>query len=211
MREHITEQFQKSKEKKAAIQTVAMGMFSEYGYEQTTIRDICKKAGITTGSFYNYFGDKLGVLLQFLYDILEKGSKHIAPTPENLAHPYQSVCNYFIAMSSYMDHFSRDVACQAILNIPRLITGAYKTLSQDSSIRDISSFLDAAKETGTIPSTTDTTAVSEYLLSSANGIALSWLTISPNESYLSVATRLMPTFFSAVTDERICVHPEITE
>ena len=78
-------------------------------------------------------------------------------------------------------------------------------------IRDISAFLEAAKEIGTVPSSTDTVAVSEYLLSSANGIALSWLTISLNESYLSVATRLMPTFFSAVTDERICVHPEITE
>ena len=88
MKERLTNQEKKSREKKQRIYRVAMKMFSEYGYEQATIRDICKAAGITTSSFYNFFGDKDGVLLQFYYEILEKGAAHLDLTPQNLQTPY---------------------------------------------------------------------------------------------------------------------------
>ena len=55
-------QAQRSQEKKRQIYETAMGMFRDKGYNQTTVRDICTAAGITTGTFYNFFGDKFGIV-----------------------------------------------------------------------------------------------------------------------------------------------------
>ena len=49
--ERFTAQALKSKEKKKQIYEISMQMFSDLGYEQTTIRDICKAAGITNSTF----------------------------------------------------------------------------------------------------------------------------------------------------------------
>ena len=145
MKERLTNQEKKSREKKQRIYRIAMKMFSEYGYEQTTIRDICKKAGITTSTFYNFFGDKDGVLLQFYYEILSKGAMYLDITPQNLSKPYQSICNFFMCTASFMDSFSSDVARQTIFAVPKLLKGNYKTLSADNASKAIIAFLEEGK------------------------------------------------------------------
>lgn len=39
-----------------------MELFSEHGYEQTTVADIAKRAGVTERTFFRYFADKREVL-----------------------------------------------------------------------------------------------------------------------------------------------------
>ena len=62
MAANLTPQAQRSLEKKNHIFNISMEMFRDQGYNQTTIRDICAAAGVTTGTFYNFFGDKFGIL-----------------------------------------------------------------------------------------------------------------------------------------------------
>lgn len=42
----------------AAILDAAFALMREAGFEAVTVRDICKKAGITTGAFYHHFQSK---------------------------------------------------------------------------------------------------------------------------------------------------------
>lgn len=205
MKERITPQAQRSREKKQAIFEVAMRMFEEYGYEQTTVRDICKNAGINTSSFYNYFGDKLGVLLQLYYEILERGAAHLAHTEENLARPYQAVCDYFLSMAEFTDRFGKDVVREAIMSIPLLTGGGYDALPRDSSLTQIAEFFTRAKTAGTVPPDRDCRADAEYLLVAAQGVTTYWITMSQGESYLALAGRMMPRIFSAVTDQPVRV------
>ncbi len=203
MKERLTNQEKKSREKKQRIYRVAMKMFSEYGYEQATIRDICKAAGITTSTFYNFFGDKDGVLLQFYYEILEKGAAHLDLTPQNLQTPYQSICDFFMSTAAFMDSFSKDVARQTIFATPKLLQGNYKTLSSDNASKAITAFLEEGKRFGTVDASTDSRAVAEYLLMSASGISVFWLNQGEGKSYLEIAQQMVPMIFRSVTGEKV--------
>lgn len=54
-RERRKEQAQRTE---AAILDAALTLMREAGFEAVTVRDICKKAGITTGAFYHHFQSK---------------------------------------------------------------------------------------------------------------------------------------------------------
>ena len=205
MTKRLTMQAQRSEEKKKAIYETAISMFEEHGYEQTTVRDICKNAGITTSSFYNFFGDKKGILLQFYYETLREGAAFLEPTEENLAAPYQSICWCFTSMASFCDRNSRDVILQALISLPALTSGQYPSLPRNDVIRQVTNFLEEGKKRGTVPQERDCATDAEYLLMGANGITMYWLLFAESERYISVARRLMPTLFASVTNEAIRV------
>ncbi|BDH61639.1 TetR family transcriptional regulator [Lysinibacillus sp. PLM2] len=48
----------KHEERRIEIITVAKGLFSSNGYENTTVNDIIKKVGVAKGTFYHYFKSK---------------------------------------------------------------------------------------------------------------------------------------------------------
>ena len=203
MKERLTEQEKRSREKKLKIYRITMKMFSEYGYEQTTIRDICKEAGITTSTFYNFFGDKDGVLLQFYYEMLEKGAKYLDLTPLNLKTPYQSICNFFMSTAAFMDSFSKDVARQATFAAPKLVRGNYKTLPPDNANKAIEAFLEEGKRYGTVSKATDSKKTAEYLIMSASGLSSYWINQDDDRSYMDIAKDMVPLIFRSVTKEKV--------
>ena len=51
---------------KQKIKQTARELFSQKGYYAVTSNNIAKAAGVPIGSFYNYFGNKKGVLLELI-------------------------------------------------------------------------------------------------------------------------------------------------
>jgi AcrR family transcriptional regulator len=49
---------------RAALRTAAQQLFDERGFEQTTVRDIAKAAGVTERTFYRYFDGKEGLMAE---------------------------------------------------------------------------------------------------------------------------------------------------
>ncbi|MDX8035606.1 TetR/AcrR family transcriptional regulator [Lentzea sp. BCCO 10_0856] len=47
--------------KKRHITDTAAGLFAEKGYDRTTVADICRAAGISTGSLFHYFPTKRAI------------------------------------------------------------------------------------------------------------------------------------------------------
>ena len=62
----------RSSEKIQRITDIARGLFIQNGYDDTSVRDILKEAGISTGSLYNFFHNKEEILLYIYKDILEQ-------------------------------------------------------------------------------------------------------------------------------------------
>lgn len=52
----------------AQVAEMAIGLFIERGYEETTIEDICAVAGISRSSFFRYFHSKEDVLMREVAD-----------------------------------------------------------------------------------------------------------------------------------------------
>lgn len=205
MKERLTNQEIKSREKKKKIYEVALDMFKDYGYEQTTIRDICKNAEVTTSTFYNFFKDKDEVLMQYYYEVLEKASSHLERTNENLARPYQSICSFIVDTCAFMDSYSKDIAKQVIFTMSKLLGGEYPSLDAGSEVAFIAGFLEAGKNHKTVSILTDSKKTAEYLVMAMDGITLYWLNHTKDESYKSVVERLLPLAFKAVTDSHISI------
>src|ERR1700739_1130742 len=47
---------------RARLQEAAMALYSERGYEETTVAEIAERAGLTKRTFFRYFTDKREVL-----------------------------------------------------------------------------------------------------------------------------------------------------
>ena len=69
--------FNLSEEKKKKIVKVTYEIFSNIPYEDVHIRDIAKEAGISVGSFYQYFYDKEDLYLYFFTEVELKYTKKL--------------------------------------------------------------------------------------------------------------------------------------
>src|SRR6476620_7756970 len=61
----------KGEQTKALILTTALEMLHERGYEQTTMRAIAGKAGVSLGNAYHYFGSKDHLIQEFYHRLHE--------------------------------------------------------------------------------------------------------------------------------------------
>ena len=83
MRKKTTTRVSKGDQTKALILDTALEMFRERGYEQTTMRAIAKKAGVSLGNAYYYFSSK-EFLIQAFYQRLHEDHLAVAvPALEN--------------------------------------------------------------------------------------------------------------------------------
>ena len=64
------------------LQTVAIGLFLEQGFEATTVEQIAEAAGLSRRSFHRYFASKDDVLTAALEDSGAKVASGIATRPE---------------------------------------------------------------------------------------------------------------------------------
>jgi len=80
-------------EKRQTIVNAAMDEFAEYGFEAASINRIVANGGISKGSFYQYFEDKLDVF-KHLVDVLAQ-EKIGFFKDKHLQTPNQSVFEYF--------------------------------------------------------------------------------------------------------------------
>src|SRR5712675_1304736 len=61
----------KGQQTKALILTTALEMLHERGYENTTMRAIAEKAGVSLGNAYHYFGSKDHLIQAFYHRVNE--------------------------------------------------------------------------------------------------------------------------------------------
>jgi TetR/AcrR family transcriptional regulator, cholesterol catabolism regulator len=71
-------------ERRAQILRAAIKLFSDTGFEPTTIQKIAKEAGVSIGLIYQYFGDKDDILFLSLKLVIENYQTEIPPRLEGI-------------------------------------------------------------------------------------------------------------------------------
>lgn len=56
---------------RAALRAALVELIEEKGYDALTINDLCQRANVNRGTFYNHFHDKEGMMLSFENEVLE--------------------------------------------------------------------------------------------------------------------------------------------
>ena len=78
------------RDKRQAILTAARELFASQGYEETTIAEIARAAGVAVGTVYLYFQNKHDVLVDVCL-ALKAEVAQVIQSPEILALPLQQV------------------------------------------------------------------------------------------------------------------------
>ena len=73
---------QKGEQTKALILNAALEIFHERGYEETTMRAIAKRAGVSLGNAYYYFGSKEHLIQAFYHRTHEQHLTAVAAEPK---------------------------------------------------------------------------------------------------------------------------------
>ena len=201
MRQEHIPQAQRSQEKKQQIFDVAIALFQEKGYNQTTVRDICSAAGITTGTFYNFYGDKFGILQEYSRRLLAERDLLVNVTEAQVAAPFQTICDFFMAVSDMQDQFGKEMAREYAYRTKDLLL----TDSRETGVHLIARLLHRSAEAGYIGRELNPLDTAEFLVACAMGAFSFWRDLSCGETMHSVARRMFPVFFSAVTDVQIVI------
>ncbi|PPF90115.1 TetR family transcriptional regulator [Subtercola sp. Z020] len=88
--------------------SAALHLFTEQGYDETTVAQIASRAGLTRSTFFRYFPDKRDVLAagqETLSALLAAGVAAAPPT----ASPLEAVAAGLTAASAAMTPFNRDL------------------------------------------------------------------------------------------------------
>lgn len=90
-------------ERRGQILRAAVKLFSDEGYYTTTISQIAREAGISTGLIYQYFGDKDDILFLSLKLVLETYEREIPPRLEGARNPVERLCMALWAYCTIVD------------------------------------------------------------------------------------------------------------
>ena len=84
------------------LRQAALDLFTERGYEQTTVADIAARAGVTERTFFRYFADKREVLFAGTDQLQGHVVARIAAAPEGQA-PFDVVIDAMAAAGDLLD------------------------------------------------------------------------------------------------------------
>ena len=113
------------------LAVAALDLFTEQGYDETTVAQIAERAGLTRSTFFRHFGDKHEILTagqEMLSTLLAEG---IAAAPAS-ASPLDAVAHGLDRASGTMTGFNRDLG-------PRLhaATEANEELRSRSAMKSV--------------------------------------------------------------------------
>jgi AcrR family transcriptional regulator len=93
----------KHEAKRGAIVDAAAGCFAEKGFERTTTADICRAAGISSGSLFHYFPNKRAVFTAIFTDDARQTAERLAVAAE-AADPWTALLDVVAELAGQVAH-----------------------------------------------------------------------------------------------------------
>ncbi len=168
MQKHTSRQLQAQKTKRK-IYNAAVDLFNRHGFDNTTIEDIGRKAGVSVGAFYHYYPSKSDIYSELYKKIDEFYEETVLPqlTEEDF---YDNIIMYFKHYADYQQLRGTDAVKQLFntLNVLFLDKSRYMHKLLLEVIRK-----GEEKDQLTKDMTPD--EIEEFLLVAARGVVYDWL------------------------------------
>ena len=167
-----TERKQQAKNTRRTIMDAAAQLIREKGFETMTVRDICKKAGVTTGAFYHHFPSKEALLIHgfsSLDDYLEEAlnSCQFRDPVEKLA----ALLRYY---AQYMETLGWQ--SMAIYYSHRLANPAAGPMSPDRfTLRTMKACFEELARTGIMAPAYDPALAADFCFRHFRGVVIDWI------------------------------------
>ncbi len=82
---------------------IAMELFVNKGFEETTIADITKSVDIGTGTFYNYFNSKEDILKYVLAQNLDQAKRSLETLNKSTIHPQEKISQILVILGKIFE------------------------------------------------------------------------------------------------------------
>ena len=159
----------KAERTKEHLYHISMEMLIERGFQATTIRDICKEADVSVGTFYTYFDSKYSILFEVVRKADHYFVDEVQPMLEGLS-IQQQLRKYFEEYAEYMQGTNFETLC-VLYSIQNIWLARYRPMQ-----RVLTSILTAGQLSGEITTAYTAEKLCELLFSSVRGITFSWCT-----------------------------------
>lgn len=93
---------QKKAETRKAIVNSAVQLFSEKGFDKTSIEDIAKNAGIGKATVYTYFATKNDIFITYCDDELEEAFDNLNATDQQGVNLLDQLVNFFLIQFKFV-------------------------------------------------------------------------------------------------------------
>jgi AcrR family transcriptional regulator len=108
---------------RAKLLLAARQVFAEKGFGEATARDIVRRTDLATGTFYNYFDDKLDVFQALLEEMSEKGRALVRAQrqepghtlEERVANAYRAYFAWAVEENDLFEVFRRNAGAIALM------------------------------------------------------------------------------------------------
>ena len=146
----------------------ASKLIDKYGYNQVTIADISKKAGVSVGAFYHYYNSKTDIIVEFFKQI--DGYYEDIVEKQMTGDPDKDIETFFYYYAKYhvdqgFEHTSMIIRIQSpfFLDKTRYLP------------RKLVSIIDQAKEKGRASEKFSSELVADYFMTVARGLLFDWV------------------------------------
>ena len=185
---------QKKSATRKAIQTAAVKLFTEKGFEQTSIEDIAKEAGIGKTTVYGYFSNKNDIFIDYCDEELDHAFTSLQTTESSEKPLCERLVDFFMIKFSFVTQ-NREFGRQMLRAMIFPCEVNDKAKIHDQRYFDIlEGFLLNAQEKGEIAQRREVFTLSVHFFSLYLGLLAGWYT-----GYLSTlqeAEEAMKTLFS---------------
>lgn len=168
MQNHTSRQLQAQKTKRK-IYNAAVYLFNKHGFDNTTIEDISRKAGVSVGAFYHYYPSKSDIYTELYQKIDEFFETTVKPqlTEEDF---YGNVLIYFKHYAEYQELRGIDIVKQLFNNLNELFIDKNRYMH-----RLLHEIIQQGEEKDQLTKDMTPDEIVEFLMVSARGIAYDWL------------------------------------
>jgi AcrR family transcriptional regulator len=195
----------RSEKTRAAIMTASAALFSQAGYDATSVAQICEQAGVSKGAFYHHFPSKqdvfLAILDEWLHDLdarLENARVKDETVPQSLLRMAETIGGVFRVAGGQLPMFmefmvqaSRDLAVWNAAIAP------YRRYQQK-----FAELLAEGQREGSIRPDVNVQTAARVLISFAVGILLQGVVDPEAADWQAVTASGVQTFLKSIRQEQ---------
>lgn len=169
----------------------ARRLFTENGYEATSISAIRTAAGLSNGTFYHYFSKKEDLLIALCdtdvetYDLLDD-------LENKVKEPTKHLSEYFISYSRYWNSVGVEFATQTYRIYDKLFLNSDFSRKHRQSTEVVEIFLDAAQKAGTVTLSMPPSEMASMLYTVTRGILYDWILLHGNYDLIAASEKYTP-------------------
>ena len=163
-----TKRQEQARETKNRIYTSAIELMEKEGFDNITIADISKKAGVSVGAFYHYFNSKHDILAEIFHRADEYFSTQVVNSLSPASIPEQIV--------EYFDHYAKFNLTSGVETTQQLFSPKIKFFIKEGRpmLEILHELILSGQKKNEIRTDLDANELVSYLFVMARGIVFEW-------------------------------------